>query len=160
MEIIDQQVVGELVKQQQNTNRLIRDQKKELEKKIRLYDEAIAEFDPYEYINEDWIEERLQKFKENIDRIETEQGEHDEDYWELMKEVYEVTGSNQEAFDENLKESQEITRTNVESTIASLKKNKSATTKENTELLEAFTKKLAYTRLGLSLIHISEPTRL
>mgnify|MGYP006990125238 CR=1 FL=1 len=55
-----------------------------------------------------------------------------------MKEVYEVTGSNQEAFDENLKESQEITRTNVESTIASLKKNKSATTKENTELLEAF----------------------
>ncbi len=148
MEIIDQQVVGELVKQQQNTNRLIRDQKKELEKKVRLYDEAISEFDPYEYINEDWIEERLQKFKENIDRIETEQGEHDEDYWELMKEVYEVTGSNQEAFDENLKESQEITRTNVESTIASLKENKSATTKENTELLEAFTKKLAYTRLG------------
>lgn len=148
MKIIDEQVVGELVKQQQDTNRMIRDQKKELEKKIQLYDEAIAEFDPYEYIDEDRIEERLEKFKENIDRIETEQGEHDEDYWELMKEIYEVTGSNQEAFDENLKESQEITRTNVESTIALLKENKSATTKENKELLEAFTKKLAYTRLG------------
>lgn len=148
MEIIDEEVVGELVKQQKNANRLIGDQKKELEKKIRLYDEAIAEFDPYEYIDEDRIEERLEKFKENVDRIETEQGEHDEDYWELMKEIYEVTGSNQEAFDENLKESQEITRTNVESTIALLKENKSATTKENKELLEAFTKKLAYTRLG------------
>lgn len=148
MEIIDEQVVGELVKQQQNTNRLIRDQEKELEKRIQLYDEAIAEFDLYEYIDENRIEERLQEFKENVDRIETEQGEHDEDYRELMKEIYEVTGSNQEAFDENLKESQEITRTNVESTIALLKENKSATTKENKELLEAFTKKLAYTRLG------------
>ncbi len=148
MGIIDEQVVGELVKQQQTVNRLIRDQEKDLEKRIQLYDEAIAEFDPYEYIHEEWIEERLQKFKENVDRIETEQGEHDEDYWELMKEIYEVTGSNQEAFDENLKESQEITRTNVESTIALLKESKSATTKENKELLEAFTKKLAYTRLG------------
>lgn len=148
MDIIDEQVVGELIKQQQNANRLIREQKKELEKQIQMYDEAIAEFDPYEYIDEDRIEERLEKFKENVDRIETEQGEHDEEYWELMKEIYEVTGTNQEAFDENLKESQEITRTNVESTIALLKESKSATTKENKELLEAFTKKLAYTRLG------------
>lgn len=148
MEIIDEQVVEELVKQQQSADQRIRDQKKELEKRIQLYDEAIAEFNPYEYIDEDRIEERLQKFKEDIDKIETEQGEHDEDYWELMKEIYEVTGDNQEAFDENLKESQEITRANVESTIALLKESKSVTTKENKELLEAFTKKLAYTRLG------------
>lgn len=148
MGIVDEQVVGELVKQQEDTNRLIRDQEKELEKRIQVYDEAIAEFDPYEYIDEGWIEERLEKFEENVDRIETEQGEHDKDYWNLVWEVYEVTGSNQEAFDENLKDSQEITRTNVESTIALLKENKSATTKENKELLEDFTKKLAYTRLG------------
>ena len=148
MEIIDEQVVGELTKQQQNTNRLIRNGEKELEKRIQLYDEAVAEFDPYEYIDEKRIEERLERFQENIDRIETEQGEHDEEYWELVKEVYEVTGNNQEAFDENLKETQEKTRTNVESTIALLKENKSATAKENKELLEAFTKKLAYTRLG------------
>lgn len=148
MEIIDEQVVGELTKQQQNTNRLIRNGEKELEKRIQLYDEAVAEFDPYEYIDEERIEERLERFQENIDRIETEQGEHDEEYWELVKEVYEVTGNNQEAFDENLKETQEKTRTNVESTIALLKESKAATTEENKELLEAFTKKLAYTRLG------------
>lgn len=148
MDIIDEQVVGKLAEQQQNTNRLLREQKRDLGERIQLYSDAIAEFDPYEYIDEEQIEDRLEKFKENIERIETEQGEHDEDYWELMKEIYEVTETNQEAFDENLKESQEITRTNVESTITVLKESKSETTKENRELLEAFTKKLAYTRLG------------
>lgn len=148
IKIIDEQIIEELVKQQQDTDHLIKKQKEELQERIQLYEEAITEFDPYEYIDEERIEERLEKFRENVDRIESEQGEHDEDYWELMKEVYEVTENNQEAFDENLKENQEITRANVESTITLLKESKSATTKENKELLEAFTKKLAYTRLG------------
>ena len=85
---------------------------------------------------------------DNIYLIEEKQFEHDEAYLELIEEVYEVTESNQEAFDTNMEESQEVTRQNVETTIQLLKENKADTSAENKELLESFTQKLAYTRLG------------
>lgn len=148
IEIVDEQIIDELKKQQRETYRAIQDRRDGLADQIDLYDEAIAEYDPFDYINDERMTDMLEKFKENIDRVETNQQEHDEDYLELMKEIYEVTEENQKAFDENLEASQEITRANIENTIAALQQSKSATTQENKELLETFTKKLAYTRLG------------
>lgn len=148
MEIIDDLIIGELLVQQAETRELIQDENEELLNQIQLYHEAVAEFDPYDYIDDERLDENLKIFKENIDKVETRQGEHDEEYWDLMKEIYEVTEENQEAFDENLKESQEITKENVDNIIALLKESKAETSQENKELLEPFTKKLAYTRLG------------
>ena len=47
-----------------------------------------------------------------------------------------------------MQEAQEITKENVNHTIALLKESKSETTSENKDLLEDFTNKLTYTRLG------------
>lgn len=148
MEVVDDMIIGKLLVQQAETQGLIEEANDELSDRIKLYQENIIEFDPYDYIDDERLDENLKIFKENIDKVETKQGEHDEEYWELMKEIYEVTEENQEAFDENLKESQEITRENVTNTIALLKESKKETSQENQELLEPFTKKLAYTRLG------------
>ncbi|MBP3459045.1 MAG: hypothetical protein J6K58_07535 [Lachnospiraceae bacterium] len=148
MEIIDDLIIRKLLVQQAETRELIQDENEELLNQIQLYHEAVTEFDPYDYIDDERLDENLKIFKENIDKVETKQGEHDEEYWDLVKEIYEVTEENQEAFDENLKESQEITKENVDNTIALLKESKAETSQENKELLEPFTKKLAYTRLG------------
>lgn len=148
MEIIDDLIIRKLLVQQAETRELIQDENEELLNQIQLYHEAVTEFDPYDYIDDERLDENLKIFKENIDKVETKQGEHDEEYWDLVKEIYEVTEENQEVFDENLKESQEITKENVDNTIALLKESKAETSQENKELLEPFTKKLAYTRLG------------
>lgn len=148
VDIVDEQIVGKLEKQQKDIYQMIQKSRNGLAEQIELYDEAVAEYDPFDYINDERVEDILGKFKENIDRVETDQMEHDEEYLELMKEVYEVTEENQKAFDENLEASQEVTKANVETVIAALQASKTATTQENKELLESFTKKLAYTRLG------------
>lgn len=135
-------------KQQKEVYRNIQKSRDGLAGQIQLYNEGIAEYDLFDYIDEERIDDVLGKFKENIDRLEKEQMEHDEEYLELMKEIYEVTEENQKAFDQNLELSQEVTKENVENVIAALRECKTASTQENKELLESFTKKLAYNRLG------------
>ena len=148
VEIVDEQIIDELVKQQKSTYRSIQEEKKLLYEQISLYDSMIENYDPFDYIDEERMDNGLKEFEKNILEVETKQEQHDEDYLELIKEIYEVTEENQENFDENLKQSQEITQNNVETTIAMLKDDKAATTQQNKELLELFTQKLAYTRLG------------
>ncbi len=146
--IIDDQIIGELLTQQSDMQKLIRNENRNLLKEMELYNEAVLDYDPFDYIDNERLDKSLGIFKENIEKVETQQGEHDEEYWELMQEIYEVTEANQEAFDTNLQEAQEITKENVNHTIALLKESKSETTSENKDLLEDFTNKLTYTRLG------------
>lgn len=147
-QIIDEEILAVLYSQQEETLLEISQKQEELQEQIDLYNQQIQEYDLYDYIDEDIVDEKLAMLRENMELVETEQREHDMDYWELIGEVYDVTEENQGAFDENLKESQEITRENVENTIAVLQDHKEVNSAENQELLESFTKKLAYTRLG------------
>lgn len=148
VKIVDEQIIDKLVKQQKSTYCSVQEEKNLLYEQISLYDSMIEDYDPFDYIDEERMDNGLKEFEENILKVETKQEEHDDDYLELIKEIYEVTEENQENFDENLKQSQEITKNNVETTIALLKDDKAATTQQNKELLELFTQKLAYTRLG------------
>lgn len=147
-QIIDEEILEVLYTQQEESLLEIQQKQELLQEQIDLYNQQMQEYDLYDYIEQDKVDEKLAILGENMELVETKQREHDLDYWELITEVYEVTEENQGAFDENLKESQELTRENVENTIAVLKDHKEANSAENQELLEEFTKKLAYTRLG------------
>lgn len=146
--IVDQQIIDKLKEQQDERYALVQTDKEILAEQISNYNQLMWEYNPYDYIDEERMDSEMELLGDNIYLIEEKQFEHDEAYLELIEEVYEVTESNQEAFDTNMEESQEVTRQNVETTIQLLKENKAETSAENKELLESFTQKLAYTRLG------------
>lgn len=148
VEIVDNQIIDKLSDQQEERYQLVQEKRDELAEQITLYDQLIIEYDPYDYVDEERMDTSMELLGENIYLIEEKQSKHDEEYLELIEEVYEVTENNQEAFGTNLEESQEVTRENVETIIEVLKANKEDTSQQNKELLESFTRKLAYTRLG------------
>lgn len=117
-------------------------------KAVMTHQEEIRKFDPFEKLDKNGIDDRINAIGDNIMNMEDEIDKTTSDYIDYVDEVYMNTEENIGALQENMQVSNEATEKNVNEIINALKESRETINYQNEELLSGFTQKLAYTRLG------------
>ena len=112
------------------------------------YEKSLYDFDPYIYVHMEEISRSLSEINQNmglIDRSVSEKTSQDKTFVGM---VYDLIGKNSDTLQENMEKTNEQTLGNILNTIKTIQTSRVDVNQENTYLLEDFTRKLSYTRLG------------
>lgn len=117
-------------------------------RQINSFIDELDAYDPLEYVKEDEIDERLLLIQENIGKMETTIEESNLEYFEFVSDVYDISDENYEKLLEEVEAANEQTASNISTTIESAKASRQEKNEINSLLLDDFTQKLSYTRIG------------
>lgn len=112
------------------------------------YQTTLNQFDPYKYLNKTALSEDITKISNNISEIEEEMNETGLEYLEYTADVYEMTNENIMTLQGDVTKANEKTAENVTKQIEALKESRTSNNKSNASILQGFTKKLGFTRVG------------
>lgn len=112
------------------------------------YQTTLNQFNPYQYLDRTALSEDTTKISNNISEIEEEMNETGLDYLKYTADVYELTNENIMTLQSDVTKANEKTAENVTKQIESLKESRTSNNKSNASILQAFTKKLGFTRVG------------
>lgn len=112
------------------------------------HQEELMKFDPFEKLDQNGIDDRINAIGDNIMDMEDEIDKTTSGYMDYVDEVYINTEENIGTLQEDMRASNEETEKNVNEVIHALKESRETINHQNEELLSGFTQKLAYTRLG------------
>lgn len=118
------------------------------EEQLKLFIKKMEEYNPLEYVNQKEIDENLLMAQENIGEMGTVVEESNLTFFEFVSDVYDTTDENYETLREEVEAYNEETLFNIDSTIEETKSNRQEKNQINSTLLNDFTRKLGYTRLG------------
>lgn len=117
-------------------------------RQINSFIDELDAYDPLEYVKEDEIDERLLLIQENIGKMETTIEESNLEYFEFVSDVYDISDENYEKLLDEVEAANEQTAFNISTTIESAKASRQEKNEINSLLLDDFTQKLSYTRIG------------
>ncbi|MFT3984214.1 MAG: hypothetical protein QM697_09905 [Lachnospiraceae bacterium] len=115
---------------------------------VMTHQEEIMKFDPFEKLDKNGIDDRINAIGNNIMDMEDDIGKTTSEYIDYVDTVYTNTEENIGALQEDMKASNDATEEKVNEVIHVLKESRETINYQNDELLSGFTQKLAYTRLG------------
>lgn len=109
---------------------------------------GLAEFKPFDDIELKTPKENIRSVNENLYEIQRQINDKSSEDREYVSEVYRTTGETILEYKEDIKTANDATKDNVIETIDALKQRRTDINSENTDILESFSERLAYTRLG------------
>lgn len=112
------------------------------------YQAALDGYSPFAFVDEGRIENDIDSVRESIIAIENEMNDKGEEYLQYTSDVYQMANENISILRADMEEANEQTRENVVGQIEGLRSLLLESNQVNTELLEDFTDKLAFTRMG------------
>lgn len=112
------------------------------------YVKRLSEFNPYQYYDSKAVDDQIGKFSSNVSRIEEKSSKTHTDYLNYVDDVYQATDKNVTDLQNGIDMAYQGTTSNVDSRISQAKKERSSINEINISLLEEFSNKLPYTRLG------------
>lgn len=112
------------------------------------YQSQIDSFDPFGYVDSSRIADNIFAISENIAGIETEMNDRGTEYLQYTADVFTMANENINLLKEDMMKANEETKRKVTEQISSLKDTRSATNQVNASILENFSKKLSFTRVG------------
>ena len=122
-------------------------QRNEEEKgQIALYNDSLAQFQPQ--INTEFIRESISGISENSMKQQEALTENNMAYMEYADKVFQAAEENVSALQEHIQETKESSDKAVTDALSEAKGVKAETSGQNQQILDAFSKKLPYTRLG------------
>ena len=122
-------------------------QRNEEEKgQIALYNDSLAQFQPQ--INTEFVVESISGISENSMKQQQALTENNMAYMEYADKVFQAAEENVSALQEHIQETKESSDKAVTDALSEAKGVKAETSGQNQQILDAFSKKLPYTRLG------------
>lgn len=112
------------------------------------YQSQIDSFDPFGYVDSSRIADNISAISENIAGIETEMNDRGTEYLQYTADVFTMANENINLLKEDMMKANEETKRKVTEQISSLKDTRSSTNQVNASILENFSKKLSFTRVG------------
>ena len=107
-----------------------------------------AEFDPYDYLDQEVIDTLLADFEDNAYLMEDEVNQFYYDNLDYTDEVISTTDNNMLILQGDLEASYAGTKENVTEAVDTAKENRKSINELNISMLNDFTEKLPYTRIG------------
>ena len=112
------------------------------------YVKRLSDFNPFQFYDNKAVDDQIGKFSSNVSRIEEKSSKTHMDYLNYVDEVYQATDKNVTDLQNSIDMAYQGTTSNVDSRISQAKKDRSSINEVNISLLEEFSNKLPYTRLG------------
>lgn len=112
------------------------------------YQSQLDRFDPFGYVDSSRIADNISAISENIAGIETEMNDRGTEYLQYTADVFTMANENINLLKEDMMKANEETKRKVTEQISSLKDTRSSTNQVNASILENFSKKLSFTRVG------------
>ncbi len=147
-DVLQKQVIEEIEKENMVHKTEIETMMLRLRGYMDDYEKSLHDFDPYLYVHIEEITEILNEINKNfglIDRSVYEKSSQDSTF---VRKVYDLIEKNSGTLQENMEKTNEQTLGNILNTIKTIQTSRIDVNQENTYLLEDFTRKLSYTRLG------------
>ena len=117
----------------------------------RNYDDYLSrldDYDPYAHLNESYISRASSEMERNMNMALSEMRKKQSDDEKFVYDIRRVFDENLRKYDESINNANEATRQNVINIVNELRSNKESNMVENTKLMEDFSNKLSYTRVG------------
>lgn len=146
--IIANEIVKPIVHNIDAESSRLQREERSAEEQLKLFIKRLEDYDPLEYVNQEEIDEDLLMAQENIGEMETAVEESNLTFFEFVSDVYDTTDENYEALREEVELYNDETLFNINSTIEETKTSRQEKNQINSTLLNDFTQKLSYTRLG------------
>lgn len=112
------------------------------------YQSQLDSVDPFGYVDSSRIADNISVISENIAGIETEMNDKGTEYLQYTADVFTMANENINLLKEDMMKANEETKRKVTEQISSLKDTRSSTNQINASILENFSKKLSFTRVG------------
>ena len=112
------------------------------------YQSQLDSFDPFGYVDSSRIADNISAISENIAGIETEMNDRGTEYLQYTADVFTMANENINILKEDMLKANEETKKKVTEQISALKDTRSSTNQVNASILENFSKKLSFTRVG------------
>lgn len=113
-----------------------------------VYEKSLDEYNPYYYLELDTLEVPLDAIGKSLQDAEDTMNKKAAWDNEFTQEIYDNSDKNIETLQNGINEAQKQTAANMTETMAVLKKSREGVNQENVRLLDEFTRKLSYTRVG------------
>lgn len=146
--IITDEIVSPIERNINAETARLQSMERDASRQINSFIDELDAYDPLEYVKEDEIDERLLLIQENIGKMETTIEESNLEYFEFVSDVYDISDENYEKLLEEVEAANEQTASNISTTIESAKASRQEKNEINSLLLDDFTQKLSYTRIG------------
>ena len=112
------------------------------------YLNRLDNYDPYAHLNESYIIRANNEMERNINAALSEMRKKQSDDEKFVYDIRRVFDENLRKYDESINNANEITKQNVINIVNELRSNKESNRDENTKLMDDFSNKLPYTRVG------------
>ena len=146
--IIDEQIIGKIETENQNKISSYSKTAADLVTSINEYDNKITKFNPYDYIKKEEINKHNTALSKNIMALGNAMNEKNGEYLEFVNKVYETANENTDILQKDMQTANDESKKNLNTVITKLKTDKNNISQEDNDILESFSKKLSYSRLG------------
>lgn len=120
----------------------------DLSRKYEDYLNRLDDYDPYAHLNESYISRASSEMERNMNAALSEMRKKQSDDEKFVYDIGRIFDENLRKYDESIYNANEATRQNVINIVNELRSNKESNMAENTKLMEDFSNKLSYTRVG------------
>lgn len=147
-DIIDEQIIDSI----ETENKKEIDNYKEvtagLLSSMQDYDGKVTAFNPYDYIKQTEIAKHQTALTKNILALGTAMNKKNEEYLEFINKVYQTADENVNILQKDLQKANDFSKKELNAVITKLKADKDRISQEDNDILEDFSKRLEYSRLG------------
>ena len=110
--------------------------------------DRIHAYDPLSEIDASTAKENISSMRNDIGEMQRVVNDKVMKDTDVVNDIYMKSEENISTLKDNMQKANELTKTNVQNTIDTLKAAREGINNENTDILEAFSERLSYTRLG------------
>lgn len=146
--IIDEQIVGSVKNQNEKNLTSYNLASANLTSNVQKYSSMAEEFNPYHYIKKKEITKHQTSLSKNIMALGTAVNTKNTEYLEFVNNLYDNTNENITILQGDMEKANNASKKELNHVISKLKEDKESISQEDDEILNSFTGKLAYTRMG------------
>lgn len=146
--VINTDIIGPISAENAKELKELKDLGEDLNNSYTSYEANLKSYNPYKYINENSFVSYVNRIESNGEDMINKTNEKNEEYLSFINDVYDNADENISLLQEDMSTSNEGTKSKIVSSIDNVKKVQTTNYSENAEMLNAFTEKLPYTRLG------------
>lgn len=146
--IIDEQIIGKILEENQKKATNFSKAKDDVLAEINKYDTKVTDFNPYNYLKKDDLSKYINTMNKNILELGKAMNQKNSEYLAFVHKVYQVANENINTLQKDMQKANGTSKKKLGGVIEKLKSDKKNIAQEDNNILEDFSKKLPYSRLG------------
>lgn len=146
--IINEQISEPIKKNAEDKQKALQQKAAETNGKYEDYSNKLKEYNAEDYIDKTAINTKKEEMRNLSSSLQDKANEQSEEYREYAENVYDTTQKNLENSEKEIERAYNITKQNIGDMVDTTKSARKLWNDENIQLMDDFTKKLLYSKLG------------